>query len=45
LARVTHINLDLNVDFDQKVLKGKATLTIEKAFPSVDEVVSGYFLL
>ena len=29
-ARTTHLNLDLTVDFEQKVLSGKATWDIDK---------------
>ncbi|XP_071559234.1 leukotriene A-4 hydrolase-like [Temnothorax nylanderi] len=38
LARVKHIDLELNVDFDEKVLKGKAILTIERT-PSVNYII------
>lgn len=43
-ARVIDTHLELDVDFDEKVLKGKAILTIEKK-SSADKVVSKYFLL
>ncbi|XP_011696167.1 PREDICTED: leukotriene A-4 hydrolase [Wasmannia auropunctata] len=39
LARVTKIDLELNVDFNKRVLKGKAILTIEKSLDSVKEVI------
>lgn len=39
LAIVTHTYLELIVDFDRKVLGGKAILDIEKT-PSVNEIVS-----
>ncbi|XP_024885831.1 leukotriene A-4 hydrolase-like [Temnothorax curvispinosus] len=37
-ARVKHIDLELNVDFYGKVLKGKAILTIERK-PSVNQII------
>ncbi|XP_071559233.1 leukotriene A-4 hydrolase-like [Temnothorax nylanderi] len=37
-ARVKHIDLELNVDFYEKVLKGKAILTIERK-PSVNQII------
>ncbi len=38
LARVTHVALDLNADFETKQLVGTATLTIE-AVPDAEEIV------
>ena len=29
-ARMTHLNLDIEVDFDQKIIKGKASIQIDK---------------
>jgi len=45
LARVKDTRLELNVNFDRKILKGTAILTIEKK-PSVTEIVRKhlYFL-
>ncbi len=37
-ARVTHVALDLRADFTQKVLSGRAALTIERA-PSAAQIV------
>ncbi|XP_071559235.1 leukotriene A-4 hydrolase-like [Temnothorax nylanderi] len=37
-ARVKHIDLELNVDFYEKVLEGKAILTIERK-PSVKQII------
>ncbi|XP_024893072.1 leukotriene A-4 hydrolase-like [Temnothorax curvispinosus] len=38
LARVTHTHLELNVDFEHKVLKGKAILTIMKEWSDAQTV-------
>lgn len=38
LAFVTHTHLELTVDFDQKVLEGKAILDVERK-PSTTELV------
>lgn len=43
LAIVTHTHLELIVDFDRKVLEGKAILHIEKKISSVNEIVSENF--
>lgn len=37
--RVTHLALDLDVDFDAKTLSGAATLHFERAFPSAERLV------
>jgi len=43
VAVVTHIHLELNVDFDKKILEGKAILDV-KRISSITELVSeGYF--
>ena len=34
IAKVTHIHLSLNVNFEKKILEGSATLTVEKVDPS-----------
>jgi len=39
LAIVTHIHLELNVDFDKKILEGKAILDVER-ISSITELVS-----
>lgn len=36
-ARVRHIDLDLEVLFDQKILKGTSTLTVERSSPTSDQ--------
>ena len=38
-ARVTHIHLDLDVDFDRKVLTGATILTVERVAPDIDHVI------
>lgn len=38
-ARVTHIHLDWNIDFDRQNLEGSATLTVEKVNPEATSVV------
>lgn len=45
LAVVTHTHLELIVDFDRKVLEGKAILHIEKKTSSANEIVSENFVL
>src|SRR5262245_19168148 len=37
-VRVRHVDLDLNVLFDRKVLKGSTTLTIERIKPDADSL-------
>src|SRR5215510_15661453 len=37
-VRVRHVDLDLNVLFDRKVLKGSSTLTIERVKPDADSL-------
>src|SRR5215470_5009878 len=37
-VRVRHVDLDLNVLFDRKVLKGSSTLTIERIKPDADSL-------
>ncbi|KAL1513959.1 hypothetical protein ABEB36_003296 [Hypothenemus hampei] len=39
LAKVTNISINLNVNFDRKVLSGNAQLTVEKVDQSVEEVI------
>ena len=38
-VRVTHLDLDLDVDFDAKVLRGTATLDFERIDPDATELV------
>ncbi|MDH3590089.1 MAG: M1 family metallopeptidase, partial [Gammaproteobacteria bacterium] len=38
-ARVTHLDLELVTDFEKKILKGAATLTVERVFDGAHEVV------
>jgi len=38
-VRVTHLDLDLDVDFDEKVLRGTASLGFERINPDVSELV------
>lgn len=38
-VKVTHINLDLNVDFDAKVMSGTAELQYEKVAPDADKLI------
>ncbi|NNE58168.1 MAG: M1 family metallopeptidase [Hellea sp.] len=38
-VRMNHLALDLDVDFDRKVLDGTATITFEKLDPSANELV------
>ena len=38
-VRVTHVDLDLDVLFDRKVLKGTATLTLERARPEAGALI------
>jgi hypothetical protein len=39
IAKVTHIHLGLNADFDKQILDGYATLTVEKVQDSATHVV------
>lgn len=39
LVKVTHIALNLNVNFDRKVLSGSTELTVEKVDETVNEVI------
>jgi aminopeptidase N len=38
-VRIRHVDLDLTVDFDARVLSGHADLTIERVDPDADELV------
>ena len=37
---VTHLDLELDVDFDKKILKGSATLTLDRKNPTATDLVS-----
>ena len=39
IAKVTHIHLALDVDFDKKILAGSATLSVEKVDSTATQVV------
>jgi len=38
-ARVTHVSLDLEVIFDQRTVKGSATLTVDRIAPKATQIV------
>ena len=39
IAKVTHIHLKLDIDFDKKILDGSAILTVGKIDPSANQVI------
>merc|ERR1711874_50842 len=39
IAKVTHIHLALDVDFDRKILAGSATLSVEKIDSAATQVI------
>ena len=39
IAKVTHIHLALDVDFDRKILAGSATLSVEKVDSAATQVI------
>lgn len=42
LAKVTAISLNLNVNFDRKILSGSAELTVKKVDKTVKEIASKF---
>lgn len=38
-ARITHVDLDLDTDFEQKILKGSVVLTVERVLSNAHEVI------
>ncbi|MBT8132686.1 MAG: aminopeptidase, partial [Gammaproteobacteria bacterium] len=38
-ARVTHIDLDLTTDFEKQILKGTATLSVERVVQNAHELI------
>lgn len=43
-AIITYIVLNLNINFDKKILSGNVNLTVQKLQDSVDEVVSNMLI-
>ena len=39
MVKITHLHLNLDVDFDRNILNGKAILSIEKVQDSASEVI------